>query len=889
MPKWEQEIRRRLSKSRLSPTRENAVVEELSQYLDDCYDELRASGVSESEAYQRTLAELSGSEMLQRELRRVGRQINQEPIVLGTDRRTKMIADLWQDLRYGARMLLKNPGFTLVAVITLALGIGVNAAIFSVVDGVLLRPLPYQQADRLVRIWSANPGTGQRYLETSYQDFRQFKQQSRSFVGMAAFSEAPRILRDDRSEPGNITVARISDGFFPTFGVQPEAGRDFLPDEYERGAPSIILGHRLWQSRYAANPDIIGRTVTIDGAPHTVVGIMPQGYAYPRTADLWRPLTEAEKLDDDPELSIIARLAPGVTLGRADADVSAIAQRIAATASAAGGNTRRTAWAQTMQAMVVRDVRAPLLVLMGAVALVLLIACANVANLLLARGLARQQEMAIRTALGAGRLRIVRQLLTESILIAMLGGAAGLLLGAWALKAIMLFSPDGIPRLSEVALDGRVVAVMITVTTLAGIIFGLVPALQTSQLDPHNALKCGSRGAGGAFAKHRLRQGLVIAEVALATMLAIGAGLLMKSFGRLVNFDHGFRAENVLVVPITLRGQINPQFAAFYGQVLEQVSALPQVESASLALATPMEARGAFRRPFQIEGQPAAPEKELPQIGLRPITANYFETVSISLLAGRTFNERDRAGAQVVAVVNQTFAQTYFPQGKPVGRRLQSEALKGQSILIVGVVADALPEAGAASRPALYVPFSQLPVPGMSLLLRTAGDPLSLVPTIRGRIRALDPNVPLDKIYPLEQKVAEATISPRFTTLLVGLFAALGMALAGVGIYGVVSYAVTERGKEIGIRRALGAQTAWILWAVVRRGMALTLLGLVIGLLIAVGATRMMTTLLFSVSATDPVTFVSVSALLIAVALLACWLPARRATKVDPIITLRQE
>jgi len=364
---------------------------------------------------------------------------------------------------------------------------------------------------------------------------------------------------------------------------------------------------------------------------------------------------------------------------------------------------------------------------------------------------------------------------------------------------------------------------------------------------------------------------------------------LMKSFGRLVNFDHGFRAENVLVVPITLRGQINPQFAAFYERVLEQASALPQVESASLALATPMEARGAFRRPFQIEGQPAPPEKELPQIGLRPITADYFETVSIPLLSGRTFNERDRAGAQVVAVVNQTFVQTYFPQGKPVGRRLQSEALKGQSILIVGVVADALPEAGAASRPALYIPFSQFPVPGMSLLLRTAGNPLSLVPAIRERIRALDPNVPLDKIYPLEQKVAEATISPRFTTLLVGLFAALGMALAGIGIYGVVSCAVNERGKEIGIRRALGAQTAWILLAVVRQGMTLTLLGLVIGLLIAVGATRLMTTLLFNVSATDPVTFASVSALLIVVALLACWLPARRAAKVDPMVTLRQE
>jgi len=886
MPEWKPEIRRRLASLQLEPAREAAIVEELAQHLDDCYTEWLSGGASEAEAVRRTLAELSGSELLQRELRRVERQINPEPIVLGTNRRTNMIADLWQDLRFGARMLLKQPGFTLIAVITLSLGIGVNAAIFSVVDGVLLRPLPYQNADRLVRIWSANQATGQRYLETSYQDFRQFKRQSRAFTAMAAFSEAPRILRDDRSEPSNITVARISDGFFSTFGVQPAAGRDLLPEEYERGARSVILSHRLWKSRYAANPDIIGRTVTIDGESHTVVGIMSQGYSYPRTADLWRPLTEAEKQDDDPELSIIARLAPGVTLEQAGAEVGAIAQRIATTDSTSGENARRTAWAQTMQAMVVREVRTPLLVLMGAVALVLLIACANVANLLLARGLARQQEIAIRTALGAVRGRIVRQLLTESMFIATLGGAAGLLLGAWALKAIALLSPDDTPRLSEVALDGRVVAVMILVTTLAGVVFGLVPALQASRLDPHNALKSGGRGATDSLSKHRLRRGLVIAEVALATVLVISAGLLTKSFGRLVSFDHGFRAENVLVAPITMRGQINPQFAAFYEQLLEQVSALPQVESASLAMGTPMDAQGLFRRPFQIEGLPAPPGQALPQIGLRPVTADYFKTVSIALLSGRAFNGQDRAGAQAVAVVNQTFVKTWFPQGEPVGRRLQRE---GQSILIVGVVADVAPEAGAASRPALYVPFSQFPVPGMSLLLRAADNPLGLVPAIRERIRALDPNVPLDRIYPLEQKVAEATISPRFTTLLVGLFAALGMALAAVGIYGVMSYAVTERAKEIGVRRALGAQTAWILWAVIRQGMTLTLLGLALGLLGAIGATRLMTTLLFSVSATDPATFAGVSSLLIAVALLACYIPARRATKVDPVVALRVE
>jgi len=795
---------------------------------------------------------------------------------------------LGQDLRYGARMLMRKPGFTLIAVITLALGIGINAAIFSVVDGVLLRPLPYKDADRLVRIWSANQATGQRYLETSYQDFRQFKIQSRAFGSMAAFSEAPRILRDDQQEPSNITVARISDGFFSALGVMPTAGRDFLPAEFERGAPTVILGYRLWQNRYSGNPGIIGRTVTIDGEPHTIVGIMPQGYSYPRTADLWRPLTGREKEDDDPELSIIARLAPGVTLEQAEAEVSTIARRIVATSFSSGQNAHRTAWVQTMQAMVVREVRTPLMVLMGAVGLVLLIACANVAHLLLARGLARQQEIAIRTALGAGRLRIVRQLLTESLLIAALGGALGLLLGAWALEAIVNLSPDNIPRLSEIALDSRVVAVMTAMTTLAGIVFGLVPALQASRIDPHNALKSGSRGLTGSLSKHRLRGCLVIAEVALATVLLISAGLLMKSFGRLVSFDHGFRAENVLVVPITLRGQISPQFPAFYEKVLEQARTLHGVESASLALQTPMESRG-FKFSFRVEGRTALPLKDLPQAVIRPITAEYFKTVAIPLLSGRAFNDQDRSGAPAVAIINQTFARTLFPNSLPVGQRLQSQEMNGKSILIVGVAADVSPEPGVASRPAVYLPFNQFPVPGMSLLLRTVGNPLSLVPSIRDRIRALDSNVPLDKIYPLEQKLAEATTSPRYTTLLIGLFAALGMALAAVGIYGVMSYMVTERTHEIGIRRALGANTAWILWGVIRQGMTLTLLGLVMGLFVAIWVTRLMTMLLFSVSATDPLTFAGVSSLLIAVALLACWIPALRASKVDPLVALKNE
>ncbi|HEX6647967.1 MAG TPA: ABC transporter permease [Pyrinomonadaceae bacterium] len=782
-------------------------------------------------------------------------------------------------------MLRKNLGFSLIVVLTLALGIGANAAIFSVVDGVLLRPLRYPNADQLVRIWSADQKSGQRFLETSYQDFQQFKQHTKAFAAMAAFAEANRILRDEKQEPINVTVARVSEGFFPVFSIAPKLGRDFSAAESAQGERTVILSNRLWQQRYGANPDLLGQTVTIDGESHVVIGVLSDGDDYPRRADLWKPLTSEERQDDDPEFSLIARLATGANLAQGDAEVRTIAQRLP---QAEPKRAQRTAWVQTMQAMMVRDVRTPLLVLLGATALVLLIACANIANLMLARGLGRVQEIAIRTALGARRGRIVCQLLVESILLTTLGGVLGLVFGVWALKAIVLLSPEHIPRLSEVALDRRVVLVMIGVTTLVGILLGLVPALQASQLDPHKVLKGGSRGATGSPSKRRLRQGLVIAEVALATVLLIGAGLLLKSFGRLINFDHGFRAENVLVVPLTMRGQINPKFANFYEQALVQVRALPAVDSVSLTMGTPMDVEGLFRRPFKIEGQPT-PSGQEPRIGLRPISADYFQTVSIPLLSGRPFTEHDREGAQVVAIVNQTFVKDYFPQGEVLGRRIQSEVLKGQSIQIVGVVSDVLPEPGAAIRPALYLPYRQFPIPGMSLLVRTTGDPLNLVPALHQRIHALDPNIPLDKLYPLEQKIAEATISPRFTLALMGVFAALGVALAAVGMYGVMSYVVGERAREIGIRMALGAARRSVLQLILRQGMKLTLFGLALGLGAALGLTRWLKNMLFSVTATDPLTFAAMTVLLLLIGGLACWIPAWRATKFDPINTLRSE
>jgi putative ABC transport system permease protein len=879
---WKPEIRRRITKLHLDAAREAAIVEELAQHLDDTYEELLAGGASPAEAYRRTLSELSETELLTRELQRVERQVTLEPVVMGTNRRGNMIADLWQDLRFGARMLAKNPGFTVIALLTLALGIGINAAIFSVVDGVLLRPLPYRNPDRLVRIWGANQSTGQRYLETSYQDFQQYKQQSRSFNAMVAFSEAPRILRDEQGEPHHIIVGRISDSLCAVLGISPALGRDFALEEYKRGGRSVMLSHRLWQSRYAANPNILGQTLLIDGEPYTIVGVMPPGTSHLRTVEMWRPLTEAEKEDDDPEFSIIARLAPGSTLEQSEAEVVTIAQRVGQTSK----ENTRTAWVQTLQAMVAREVKTPLLVLLGVVALVLLIACANVASLLLARGLAREQEIAIRTALGAGRLRIVRQLLAESMLIAMMGGALGLILGAWVIKAIALLSPDQIPRLNEVALDGRVISVMIVVTTIAGIIFGLAPALQSTRFNLNNALKSDGRGGLIGLSKHRLRQGLVIGEIALATVLVIGAGLLVKSFGQMVSFDRGFRPENVLVVPLNLRGQVMPHFAAFFEQVLEQSRALPQVELASLAFLTPLEMQG-FRFSFQIEGQPDLPEDQQPQISLRAITQDYFKTVDIPLRAGRDFTAQDQAGGPAVAIVNQTFVKMFFPQGEALGKRLKSNSLNGKSILIVGIAADVTPEANAASRPIIYAPFSQAPIPGVSLLLRTRGDPLNVIPSVRARIWELNPNMPLDKIYTLEQRVSEGITAPRLTMLLVGLFAVLGMLLAAIGIYGVMSYAVAERRREFGIRLALGATARDVMKLVIRQGMRLAFGGVAVGVLASLALTRVLKNLLFNVSTTDPLTFALISLLLMVVALLACWVPVRRATKVDPLVALR--
>jgi putative ABC transport system permease protein len=440
--------------------------------------------------------------------------------------------------------------------------------------------------------------------------------------------------------------------------------------------------------------------------------------------------------------------------------------------------------------------------------------------------------------------------------------------------------------LNEVALNGRVIIVMTLVTAVAAIAFGLIPAFHVARRDLNTALKSGGRGTSDSLSKHRVRQGLVVAEVALSTVLVISAGLLIKSFDRLLSVDRGFRAENVLVVPLSLRGQVDPRFATFYEQVLAEVSAMQGVRSASLALRTPMESQG-FKFPFQVVGGPV--QKDLPPAVIRPITPDYFKTTGIPLTSGRAFDEQDRAGSPGVAIITDAFAKTYFADRDPVGRRLQSEQLKGRDLLIVGVAADVMPDAGAASTPAIYLPFSQVPVPGMSLLVRTAGDPTTLVPTVRERIRALDPNIPLDNTYTLEQRLMEATTSPRLTMLLVGLFAALGMTLAAVGIYGVMSYAVTERTKEIGIRRALGADEVGIVWTILRQGVTLALLGLGIGVVIAFWATRLLATLLFNVSTTDPMTFASVASILLAVAFLACYVPARRATKVDPLVALRHE
>jgi putative ABC transport system permease protein len=895
MPDWKPEIRRRLAKLRLAPTREAAIIEELAQHLEDCYAELLSGGATPAEAERQTWSELSGSELLQRELRRAERQVPQEPIVLGTNRRTNMMADLWQDLRFGARMLLKQPGFTVIAVLTLALGIGANTAIFSIVNAVLLRPFAYQAPERLVVLQeSLSGGAGG---TVSYPNFADWRTQNMVCSSMSAARPNESFNFTGAGEPERVQGRLVSAEFFSTLGIQPLRGRDFLPEEDRPGAsPAAILSYGFWQRRFGANPGILGKQITLNNQSFTIVGITPPDFQYGLEADVTVPIgLQAERFrarGADPGIGVVARLKPTVSPPQAETELNLIAARLEQQYPAT--NTGRRVRITPLHEATVANVRQPLLILLGAVGLVLLIACANVANLLLVRASARQKEMAVRVALGASRATLVRQLLTESVLLAALGACLGILLAFWGTSLIAAQLPDGIPRLQEANVDAPVLVFTLAISLLTGLLFGLAPALQASRPNLTEGLKEGDRGSSGR--RQRLRSVLVVGEIALTLALLVGAGLLIQSFWRLLQVDPGFKAQNLLTMQVSVNDPDGQQIANFFDQLQQNVRALPGVKAVAVSNGLPFV--GVNRPIFIIEGRPR-PEPGKDVGGARyTVSPDYFQTMGIELLKGRLFTAEDNRDRQRVIVIDEVLARRHFPNEDPLGKRLK-QGPDSPSLEIVGVVRHVEQnglEGQASNLAQIYTNFNQISLDGLpgnvrriNLLVRTEVEPLSLAGAVRAQVAALNKDQAVFNVRTMEQIVAQSVAARWFSMLLLTVFAIVALALASLGIYGLMSYSVAQSTREIGVRMALGAQASDIFKLIVGHGLVLTLGGIAIGLLASFALTRWLATLLFGVSTTDPLTFAGVALLLTLVALLACYVPARRATKVDPMAALRSE
>jgi putative ABC transport system permease protein len=805
---------------------------------------------------------------------------------------------LLNDVRYGARMLLKKPAFTAIAVLALALGIGANSAIFSVVNSVLLQPLPYEEPDRLVILWEKVP---QMDTSVAYLNFVDWREQNQVFESISAFRRDSFNLTGS-GEPERLQGRMVSASFFGTLGVRPAHGRDFTADEDRPGADrTVILSHELWQRRFGVEEDILGRQLTLNEQAYTVIGVTPQDFDFGARVDMFVPIglwaDNYKQRGEHPGLYVIARMKPGVTEEQARADMNAVMGRLEELYP--DTNKERRIHLEPYYENVVGEIRPSLLVLLGAVGFVLLIACANVANLLLARAALRQKEIAIRTALGAGRSRLIRQLLTESVMLALLGGVAGLILAYWGIDILVSFRPDNLPRIDEITIDGRVVAFTFGVSLLTGILFGLAPAIHASKTDLNETLKeSGGRGNAGT-GLHRFRNGLVIVEVALALVLLIGAGLLIKSFARLQEIRPGFEPRSLLTMMLSLPSKkyTGRKSSDFFNQLQEKVESVPGVERAAFSNGLPF--AGAIENSFQVVGRPKS-EQEMGYMGVMYLTSpEYIETLKIPLLRGRFFTKQDTASSPGVTVIDEELARSVFPNEDPLGKHIaMGHGLKNFEIIgIVGSVKHYGFEGRVPVQAQFYIPFDQVPeqfmaglAGRMSLTVRTSSsDPLSLANSIRDQVFAMDKDQPVFGVQTMELLLERSLATRRFSMLLLTAFALVALVLSAVGIYGVMSYSVNQRTREIGIRMAMGARGTDVLKLVVGHGMMLTGAGLAAGLASAFGLTRLMASLLFGVTATDPLTYAGISALLALVALLACYIPARRATKVDPMIALRYE
>ncbi len=818
--------------------------------------------------------------------------------------------NLIHDARYGLRMLRRNPGFTVVAVVALALGIGANSAIFSVVNAILLRPLPFKDPAGLVRIWGKIEKAGIPKNWISQPELLDLKEQSESFEDIAAYETSGANLTGS-GDPVRVNLASVNASLFPILGIQASAGRTFLEEEDRPGTNKVVLvGDALWRSRYGADPALVGKTLGLSGTAYTVIGIMPPGFQFPEQDELWVPLAiDIANLGNrgNHGLEVVARLKPGVNQAQAQGDLTNIAATLEQRYPNNYANSGFGLYPVSMLDELVGNIRPALYILLGAVGFVLLIACANVANLLLARASARDKEVAIRAAMGARRGRLIRQLLTESVILATIGSALGLTLAYLGVKLFVAFGPSEIPRIGEIGLDARVVGFSVLMAVVTGLAFGLAPAIQISKPDLHDSLKEGGRGS--TTGRHRLRNVLVVSEVAIALVLLAGAGLMIKSFQRLLQLDMGFRTENVLTMKLDLPeikyGDDGPKAAAFYRQLLDKIKALPGVESAGAVSHLPLS--GSYT-----SGTTAVESAEnqeglqtfrgLPYIEAdrRRASPEYFQALGIALKEGRLFTEADNETAMPVAVVDDSFQHRFWPNGSAVGKRFVAAFNNGNIKWgqIVGVVShirhygiDQVKQFGLGQegREQVYFPQLQRPSNQMYLAIKTTTDPLSVASAVRSAVSSLDPEQPIYEVRDMDQLVKSSLSQRQLNMILFAAFSAIALVLAAVGIYGVMSYSVTQRTHEIGIRMALGAQQSSVLSLVVRQGMTLALAGVAIGLGFAIALTRLMSSLLFGVSPTDPITFFTIAVILTGVALVACFVPARRATKVDPMVALRYE
>jgi predicted permease len=869
----------------------NELSDEIRQHLDEKIEELVATGMSKKEATAAARRQFGNVTQVERDGRDVWRWPSTE--------------DFLMDIRFAARMLRKNPGFTAVAVLTLALGIGANAALFSVIDAVLLRPLPFHDPGRLVAVHCVDLKDANQGGEISYPAFLDWRSRTRSFEAMSVWSTMG-FTYTGGDQPESVPGAMVSANLFSVLGVSPAIGRSFTLDEDNPGSDQlpVILSYEFWQSHFGGDPGVLGRALALDNQKFNVVGVMPPRFQFPvqrERVEMW--ITIARDLQGKSAmaaqrgvsyLQVIAHLKPGVEIPQAQSDVLLVQDQLNRQYPE---NRPRGATINSESDQITGAMRPVLLILLGAVGFVLLIACANVASLLLARSTVRQREFTLRAALGASRWMIMRQLLTESILLAMSGGALGLLLAHWATGALIAMAPQTLARTSEIAIDFRVLGFAFLVALATGVLFGLAPSIQASRFDLNRILGANGRGSSAERGGIRLRSVLVASQLAIAFVLLTGAGLLLHSFNRLQHVNPGFRTDHVLTFLLDVPSHRHPgaQRTIFVQQILQATRALPGVKSASAVFGLPLSETQSVFTAAEIEGHPVPPSQR-PRVAFRIIESDYFRTMGIPLLQGRTFGARDEQGGSPLAIVNETLARQMFKGENPIGHRIKPSISFGDSDEaplreIVGVTADVKSGSiGGETVPEIYAPQTPTDFIGeMTVVVRTMNDPETLVPAMRSLVNSLDKDLPLRQVKTLDQYVSSSISAPRFDALLLGIFAALAFVLTTIGLYGVISYSVVQRTREIGIRIALGAQRGSISRMVLREGSLLTLCGVGTGLLFSLFATRLLRGLLFGTGETDPATFIAVPLLLMAVALVASYVPARRATRVDPMVALRCE